>query len=213
MMLSITTVLIPETYMKCLWARSMQQNHGLRPALREFLIFWAQVHRFFADLNNIHCEIEKPEVLKGLHQTIQKVSSDIENLKFNTAISQLMIFKNLAVKIGKISMDTAKTFTQLLSPFAPHLAEELWSIYGNKTTITYVGWPTVNKEFLIEDSFEYPVSFNGKLRFNLNLPLTASKEEIEQAVLSNEKAQKWIEGKEISKIIIVPNKIVNIVVK
>lgn len=124
-----------------------------------------------------------------------------------------MIFKNLAVKIGKISMDTAKTFTQLLSPFAPHLAEELWSIYGNKTTITYVGWPTVNKEFLIEDSFEYPVSFNGKLRFNLNLPLTASKEEIEQAVLSNEKAQKWIEGKEISKIIIVPNKIVNIVVK
>jgi leucyl-tRNA synthetase len=175
--------------------------------------FLNQVYRFFADLNNIHHGEETPEVLKGLHQTIQKVTSDIENLKFNTAISQLMIFKNLAVKTGEISLDTAKIFTQLLSPFAPHMAEELWSMYGGNTTISYKEWPEVNDEFLVEDSFEYPVSFNGKLRYKLSFSTQASREEIEIAVLANEKSKKWLEGKQIVKIIVVPNKIVNIVIR
>jgi leucyl-tRNA synthetase len=175
--------------------------------------FLNQVYRFFADLKNIHDSEEVPEVLKGLHQTIQKVGSDIENLKFNTAISQLMIFKNLAVKTGKISLNTAKTFTQLLSPFAPHLAEELWNMYGGSSTITYEAWPEVKEAFLVENTFEYPVSFNGKLRFKLTFSVRTSVAEIEKAVRQNEKTSKWIEGKEVQKIIVVPNKIINIVVK
>jgi leucyl-tRNA synthetase len=175
--------------------------------------FINQVYRFFAEPNNIHHNEESQEVLKGLHQTIQKVTADIENLKFNTAISQLMIFKNLAVKTGKISMSTAKTFTQLLAPFAPHLAEELWTLYKGQGTITYVPWPEMNEAFLIEDSFEYPISFNGKLRFKLSFPTDTPVADIEKAVLADEKAVKWIEGKQITKIIVVPNKIVNIVIK
>lgn len=175
--------------------------------------FLNQVFRFFADLNNIHNGEENPEVLKGLHQTIQKVSSDIESLKFNTAISQMMIFKNLAVKTGKVTFDTAKTFSQLLSPFAPHIAEELWNLYGGKSTITYEPWPGVNEKYLVEDSFEYPISFNGKLRFKLSFSTKATPDEILAVVLAHERSVKWIEGKQIVKRIVVPNKIVNIVVK
>jgi leucyl-tRNA synthetase len=175
--------------------------------------FLNQVHRFFADINNLHTGEETPEVLKGLHQTIQKVGSDIENLKFNTAISQMMIFKNLAVKTGKISTETAKTFARLLSPFAPHLAEELWNLYGANDTISYQPWPEVNEAFLVEDTFEYPVSFNGKFRFKMPFSTKATVAEIEKAVLENEKTAKWIEGKSIVKIIVVLNKIVNIVLK
>jgi leucyl-tRNA synthetase len=175
--------------------------------------FLSQVCRFFTDLNNIYEGQEAPDILKSLHQTIQKVGFDIENLKFNTAISQLMIFKNLAVKAGKITFNTAKIFARLLSPFAPHLAEELWSLYGEKDTITYHPWPEVDESYLEEDTFEYPVSFYGKLRFKMTFASQATKEEIEKAVLGSEKSVKWTEGKHVVKIIFVPNKIVNIVVK
>jgi leucyl-tRNA synthetase len=175
--------------------------------------FLGQVCRFFGDMNNIHQNQEDSEILKGLHQTIQKVTSDIENLKFNTAISQMMIFKNLVVKNGKVSLETAKLFAKILSPFAPHLCEELWQLYGNKETIAYQAWPEFKEEYLKEDIFDYPVSINGKMRFNLAFPIDASREEIEKTILVHERAQKWIEGKEIVKVIIVPNKIVNIVVK
>jgi leucyl-tRNA synthetase len=174
--------------------------------------FLNQVFRFFADTNNLHHNEEDPEILKGLHQSIKKVTSDIENLKFNTSISQLMIFKNLVVKKGKISIETARTFAKILSPFAPHIGEELWSIYGGKS-LAYEPWPEVIEEYLREESFEYPVSVNGKLRFSLVFPVNESQEEIKKTVLAHEKAQKWLQGKEIVKWIIVPNKIVNIVVK
>jgi leucyl-tRNA synthetase len=175
--------------------------------------FLNQVYRFFADLNNIHQNDEDPEILKGLHQTIRKVTSDIESLKFNTSISQLMIFKNLCVKKGKISLKTARLFAQILSPFAPHIGEELWRIYGAEKSISYESWPEVNEKFLVEDSFEYPVSVNGKLRFTLIFPVNSSEDEIKNTILNHEKSLKWIEGKEIVKWIIVRNKIVNIVVK
>jgi leucyl-tRNA synthetase len=175
--------------------------------------FLGQVCRFFTDMNNISQGEEDPEILKGLHQTICKVTSDIDNLKFNTAISQMMIFKNLAVKKGKVNIQTAKTFAKVLSPFAPHLCEELWQIYGSQETIAYEAWPEFKEEYLKEDTVDYPVSVNGKMRFNLAFPVDTSKDEIEKTILSHEKAQKWIEGKEIVKVIIVPNKIANIVVK
>jgi leucyl-tRNA synthetase len=175
--------------------------------------FLVKAYKFFADPNKIFEGEEDKETLKILHQSIKKVESDIENLKFNTAISQFMIFTNHAIKKGKVTKETARIFAKILSPFAPHMGEELWSLYGNNKSLAYIDWPVANEEYLKENSFEYPVSFNGKMRFKIEFPINTPKEEIEKAVLANENTNKWTEGKEIVKIIVVPNKIINIVVK
>jgi leucyl-tRNA synthetase len=175
--------------------------------------FLGRAFRFFSDPLNIVSGEEDPEILKGLHHVIKKVEGDIENLRFNTAISAMMIFLNLAIKKGKVTKETAATFTKVLSPFAPHLAEELWQFLDNPKTLAYEPWPVFNEEFLREDNFEYPVSFNGKMRFNILLPVTFTKEEIINAVLSDERAKKWLGGAAPSNIIVVPNRIVNIVIK
>ena len=125
----------------------------------------------------------------------------------------MMIFLNLAYKKGKVTKETAATFTKILSPFAPHVAEELWNLLGNAESLAYEPWPQVNEEYLKEDLFEYPVSFNGKVRFKIELPVDMPTTEIEKAVLTHDHTDKWIEGKSIAKIIIVTNKIVNVVVK
>lgn len=174
--------------------------------------FLNRVARFFGDPLNSMAREEDPEVLKGLHQTIRKVAQDIEHLRFNTAISQMMIFTNLCIKKEKITRKTAETFACVLSPFAPHLAEELWDIYSNSPSISQQDFPVADESYLYEDAFEYPVSFNGKLRFRLLLPLDMPSAEIEKAVLNDQQSHKWTQGKEIKKIIIVPGKIINVVV-
>ena len=175
--------------------------------------FLKRVYYFFADTNNIASGDESKETLKVLHQTIKKVSDDIEDMKFNTAISQMMIFTNHCYKVKQVTRETAETFAKVLAPFAPHLAEELWEMYGNNNAICQQNWPIFNKEYLVEDSFEYPVSFNGKMRFKLELPSNMAVPEIEKAALEHEMATKWVEGKQIVKIIVVPKKIINVVVK
>jgi leucyl-tRNA synthetase len=174
--------------------------------------FLGRAFRFLSNPENVFVGEEDAEILKGLHQTIKKVGWDIENLHFNTAISAMMIFLNLSTKKGKITTDTACTFTQILSPFAPHIAEELWQILGNNKTLAYEPWPDFNEEYLKEDSFNYPVSFNGKMRFNIELPVSLTKEEIIKIVLADERSQKWIGAAIPSNIIVVPNRIVNIVI-
>lgn len=175
--------------------------------------FLSRSFRFIANTENIKDGEEDVEVLKGLHQTIKKVESDIENLRFNTAISAMMIFINLATKKGSITLNTASTFTRILSPFAPHLSEELWSVLGNKKTIAYEPWPSVNEDYLKEDLFEYPVSFNGKMRFKISLPVNMEKNEIIKIILADERSKKWLGENEPANIIVVPNRIVNIVLK
>jgi leucyl-tRNA synthetase len=175
--------------------------------------FLGRAFRFLSNNENITQGAEDAEVLKSLHHTIKKVEGDIENLRFNTAISAMMIFLNLATKKGKITADTAGKFTMILSPFAPHLSEELWQLLGNKKSLAYEPWPEFNEEYLKEDTFNYPVSFNGKMRFNIELSVTLSKEEIIKIVLSDERAQKWLGSTSPSNIIVVPNRIVNIVIK
>jgi leucyl-tRNA synthetase len=175
--------------------------------------FLGRTFRFFANPENIITGIEDPEILKGLHQAIKKVETDIENLRFNTAISAMMIFLNLAMKKGKVTTDTHLTFTKILSPFAPHLAEELWQLGGNNKTLAYEPWPEINEDYLKEDSFEYPVSFNGRLRFKIALPVSMDKEEIIRIVLADERAKKWLETGTLANIIVVPNRIVNVVIK
>ncbi len=174
--------------------------------------FLARVYRFFADTNNIVEGEEDKEVEKLLHQTIVKVSHDIENLKFNTGISALMVFNNLAIKKGRVTKETAQLFARILAPYAPHLGEELWQLYGNESTLTYEPWPVADEKLLQEDTYEYPVSFNGKMRFKLELPIDIKPEEVEGIIKGHEQAQRWLEGKTIRKVIYVPKKIINIVV-
>jgi leucyl-tRNA synthetase len=175
--------------------------------------FLSRAYRFFSVPENIITGEEDPEILKGLNQAIKKVEGDIEILHFNTAISAMMIFLNLATKKGKVTRNTATAFTKILSPFAPHLSEELWSILGNKNTISYEPWPAVNEEYLKEDVFEYPISFNGKMRFKMAFHVDLDKNEIIRQVLADERTTKWLGTAKPSNIIVVPNRIVNIVIK
>jgi len=174
--------------------------------------FLGRVFKFFAHTENITEGEEDIEILKELHYTIKKVGNDIEDLKFNTAISQMMIFTNACIKKGKVTKDTASRFIKVLSPFAPHIAEEIWEIYGNKESMAKESYPAYDEKYLASDTFEYPVSFNGKLRFKIELPVTMTIPEIEKNVLSHPYARKWMEGKQLKKIIVVPNKIINVVV-
>jgi leucyl-tRNA synthetase len=174
--------------------------------------FLNRVHKFFADPSHYHLGDEDPEVLKALHATIKKAGNDIEALHFNTAISQMMIFTNLCIKKGKVTMQTAQTFTRVLGPFAPHLAEELWSQLDQKESIAKADWPVYDDSFLQEDTHEYPVMINGKLRLKLVLPLDMKLEEIKKEVLGHPTVQKWTQGGDPKRFIHVPKKIINIVV-
>ena len=173
--------------------------------------FLGRAFRFLSNSENIYIGEEDPEVLKLLHHSIKKVEGDIENLRFNTAISAMMIFLNLAIKKGRVTLETAGTFIKILSPFAPHLAEELWQIAGHNISLAYEPWPLFNDEYLKEDSINYPVSFNGKTRFNIELPVTMSKEEIVKIVLEDKRSLKWLGESKPKNIIVVPKRIVNIV--
>jgi leucyl-tRNA synthetase len=175
--------------------------------------FLGRVFRFFSNPDNICEGTEDQDILKGLHQAIRKVEGDVESLRFNTAISAMMIFLNLAYKKGKVTRETASLFTKILSPFAPHVAEELWSMQGHSASLAYEPWPLVNEDFLKEDLFEYPVSFNGKMRFKIALPTGMGKDEIAKEVLADERAKKWLETGTLVNIIVVPDRIVNIVIK
>ncbi|MEN8202482.1 MAG: leucine--tRNA ligase [Bacteroidota bacterium] len=174
--------------------------------------FLNRVHKFFSDPSHYIDSDEDPEVKKSLHGTIKKVGGDIEALHFNTAISQMMIFSNLCIKKGKVRRDTGEAFIRILGPFAPHLAEEIWMLLGNNSSIALANWPVYEESFLQEDSHEYPVMINGKLRFKIVLPLDMPTEDIRQEVLAHETAKKWTGGNNPKRFIHVPKKIINIVV-
>ena len=174
--------------------------------------FLTRVFRLFGNKSNITEEKESAGLLKALNKTIRKVENDIDNLRFNTAISALMIFTNLAAKQGKVNRGTAGTFARILHPFAPHLAEELWELYGDNESLAYKEWPEVNEDYLKEETFEYPVSFNGKLRFKLELPLEMHNDEIENAIISDKRSARWLAGNKPCKIIVVKGRIINVVV-
>jgi leucyl-tRNA synthetase len=122
-----------------------------------------------------------------------------------------MVFTNICYKQGKVSEETARVFAKVLHPFAPHLAEEIWEMYGGTHSLTSEEWPAYDSGKMEDDTVTYPVSFNGKKRFELELPKSLSKVEVEQLALSDERAQKWLSGTP-KKVIVVPGKIINIVV-
>lgn len=152
------------------------------------------------------------EEMKILHRTIKKIEYDIENFSFNTSIPAFMICTNelTALKCNKRSILEPLIIT--IAPYAPHIAEELWNLSGHADSVTGAAFPAWDEKYLTEDEFEYPVSFNGKVRFKLRMPATATNAEIESAVKAAPEADKWLEDKEIKKMIIVPKKIVNVVI-
>ena len=151
------------------------------------------------------------EELKTLHKTIKKVEEDIENFSFNTSVSTFMIAVNELTILKCNKRQILEPLAILVSPYAPHIAEELWSLLGNKTSISTADFPIFNPKYLLESSKNYPISFNGKMRFTLELSLDLSKEEIEKTVLENEKTIAQLAGRLPKKVIVVPGKIVNIV--
>lgn len=155
------------------------------------------------------------EQLKVLHEAIKKVTDDIENMRFNTAISALMIFVNEARQWDALSPEIAKPFIKLLSPFAPHIAEELWSYLGSNHTIAYEEWPELNEEYLVEDTIAYPVQVNGKVRANIEVPAEKAKDKNYVIGLAKEQEniQRYLDGSTIIKEIFVPERIINFVVK
>jgi len=148
---------------------------------------------------------------KTLHKTIKKVEEDIESFSFNTSVSTFMICVNELSSQKCVSRKVLEPLAVLVSPYAPHIAEELWSQLGHTESIATAAFPKFEEKYLIESSKEYPISFNGKMKFTLELSLDLSKDEIEAAVLANEKTQQQLQGREPKKVIVVPGKIVNIV--
>ncbi|MFH1118364.1 MAG: leucine--tRNA ligase [Bacteroidota bacterium] len=154
----------------------------------------------------------KAAELKVLHKTIRKIQEDTERFSFNTGVSTFMICVNELTELRCSNRNILSDLTVLISSYAPHIAEELWSLLGNKSSVTIAAFPEYNESFTIENTFKYPVSFNGKMRFLIELPLGMAVPEIEQAVLSAPESTKWLEGKAPKKVIIIPGKIVNIVI-
>ncbi len=162
-------------------------------------------------LNISEDEATKAE-LKTLHKTIKKITEDIERFSFNTSVSNFMICVNELTDLKCNKRSVLEPLLVLISPYAPHITEELWSLLGHKESISTVAFPLFNEAYLIEDNFNYPISFNGKTRFNLELPATLGAAEIEKIVLENAQSQIYLEGKAPKKVIVVPKKIVNIVI-
>lgn len=157
---------------------------------------------------------EKPsaDALKSIHKLIKKVTWDIEHFSYNTSISAFMICVNELTSMKCRSKEVLSDLVVLIAPFAPHIAEELWHALGNETTVCDAKWPIFNEAYLVETTATYAVSFNGKTRFSMQVPADTDRNEVERLALSNPNAEKWIEGKMPKKVIVVPNKIVNIVI-
>lgn len=184
-------------------------TNGIDGVSRFLRKFW---NLFYTD-NTLSVSDEAPnkDELKSLHKLIKKVGSDIDGFSFNTSVSAFMICTNelTALKCNKRAI--LNELVILIAPFAPHIAEELWHNIGNTTTVCDAQWPVLNEEYLVEDTINYTISFNGKARFTIEFAADTQKEEIEKAALSHPSAEKWLEGKTPKKIIVVPKKIVNIV--
>lgn len=150
-----------------------------------------------------------PKELKTLHKTIRKVREDIENFSFNTSVAAFMICLNELGECRK--REILEPLTVLLAPFAPHIAEQLWSMTGHATSVCDERYPEFDEKYLVEDSFEYPVMVNGKLRFKQEYPLSMTAGQLQADIVTKEEAQKWLEGAAPKKIIVVHGKIINIV--
>ena len=208
------TLRVYEMFMGPLDASIAWSENGLDGSRR----FLDRVYRLFVDeetgkVNDKVQDKDNAELEVSYNFTVKKVSGDIEILGFNTAISQLMVFVNDCYKAEYIPRKYALGFIQLLAPFAPHLAEEMWEVYGNTESISYVPWPTFDESKLVSDTVEIVVQLMGKVKAKLDVKKDLTPAELEQIVLANEEVKELIEGKQVMKVIVVPGRLVNIVAK
>ena len=185
-------------------------TNGIEGVFRFIRKFW----RLFHDEQNafiVSAGIPSSEELRVLHRTIKKVHDDIERLSFNTVVSTFMICVNELNDLKCNKRDILADLVVLISPYAPHLAEELWRQLGNERSVFFASFPEFNPAYLVENTFEYPVSFNGKMRFKLELRVDMPVVEIEKAVINAKESEKWLLGNTPKKIIVVPKKIINVV--
>lgn len=175
--------------------------------------FLKKLWRLYFDENGLLVTAQEPskDSWKSLHKTIKKVTEDIENFSFNTSVSQFMICVNELSAQNCHERAILEPLAVLISPYAPHIAEELWSVLGHAGSISEVSFPLFDAQYLVESEKEYPVSFNGKMRFTLTLPLDLTAAQIEEIVMADERTQKQLEGRVPNKVIIVPGKIINLV--
>lgn len=206
------TLRLYEMFMGPLDASIAWSENGLDGARR----FLDRVWRLFVNedgmISSKIVESNDGTLEKVYHQTVKKVTEDYEGIRFNTAISQMMVFINEAYKAPQLPVEYAKGFVQLLAPLAPHVAEELWEKLGGSETISYVAWPTFDESKLVENEIEMAIQFNGKVRTKMVVSKDFSKDELEKAVLADARVIELLEGKEVKKLIAIPGKLVNIVV-
>jgi len=175
-------------------------------ALKVCGVFWIALDAAISDAP------ASTEVLKILHKTIDAVSNMTEDLRLNTAISQMMVFVNEMTGLTERPKAVLEDFLLLLAPYAPHMAEELWTKLGHTQSLTYAPWPQCNTKYLVDDMVKLVVQVNGKLRDQVEVPADSDESGAMEIVLSSEKVQTWLEGKQVVKTIFVPGRLVNIVV-
>ncbi|MBQ6745505.1 MAG: leucine--tRNA ligase [Bacteroidaceae bacterium] len=187
-------------------------TNGIDGVHRFLKKFWSL---FYDRQDNYLVTDEAPNAaeLKAVHKLIKKVTGDIENFSYNTSISAFMICVNELTTLKCSKKAVLEQIIACLAPFTPHICEELWEMLGHTTSVCDAQWPQYNEEYLKEDSVNYTVSFNGKARYNKEFPIDATNETIQQEVIADERSEKWMEGKQIAKVIIVPKKLINIVLK
>ncbi|GGN65769.1 leucine--tRNA ligase [Oceanobacillus indicireducens] len=205
------TLRLYEMFMGPLDASVAWSTTGLDGARRFLDRVWRLFINEDGSLTDKVTEGSNEKLDKVYHETVKKVTIDYDNLHFNTAISQLMVFTNEAYKVDQIPKEYAEGFVKLLYPIAPHMGEELWDRLGNPGTITYEAWPAFDESKLVEDEIEIVLQVMGKVRSKANVSRDTSKEELEQLALADEKIQEWTRGKTVRKVIVVPGKLVNIV--
>ena len=180
-------------------------TNGIEGVFRFLKKFW----KLFENCSDVPADKAS---LKLMHQTVKKITDDIERFSFNTSVSTFMICVNDLLAKETVSKEVMECLSILLAPFAPHIAEEVYSRLGHDTSVCCAAWPEYDAKMLVEDTFTYPVSFNGKMRFTLDLPAGVSQQDAIAAVKADGRGQKWLDGKEPKRIVFVPNKIINIVV-
>ncbi|PAD22986.1 leucine--tRNA ligase [Terribacillus saccharophilus] len=205
------TLRLYEMFMGPLDASIAWSENGLDGSRRFLDRIWRLFISEAGELSEKVQDSESEDLQKTYHETVKKVTEDFEALRFNTGISQLMVFINDCYKAPVIPREFAEGFTKLLSPVAPHLAEELWSKLGHGETITYAAWPVHDESKLVEQEIEIVLQAMGKLRAKVMVPHDASKEELEKIALDDEQMKSWLEGKTVRKVIVVPGKLVNVV--
>ena len=204
------TLRLYEMFLGPVEASKPWDTNGIDGVNRFLKRLWA----LFYKGDNMQLTDEKPsaEALKSLHKLIKKVSGDIESFSYNTSVAAFMICVNELTAMKCRAREIYEPLVVLLAPFAPHIAEELWHVLGHDTTVCDAEWPTWNEEYLKESTVKYTVLFNGKPRYNIEVPAGTAQNEVQRIALSDEGAARWLDGKQPKKVIVVPNKIVNVVV-